>query len=73
MVNITKQKSSMEKIYADECRKLKSQIADLEQKLEVTTRCLNVAESNLAARNSEVDSLQSSLKELDELREFKAV
>ena len=73
MVNMTKQKSSMEKVYADECRKLKSQIADLEQKLEVTTRSLNVAESNLAARNSEVDSLQSSLKELDELREFKAV
>ncbi|KAG2569578.1 hypothetical protein PVAP13_7NG429000 [Panicum virgatum] len=68
----SEEKSSMEKIYADECRKLKSQIADLEQKLEVTTRCLNVAESNLAARNSEVDSLQSSLKELDELREFKA-
>ncbi|KAG2575481.1 hypothetical protein PVAP13_7KG388300 [Panicum virgatum] len=68
----SEEKSSMEKVYADECRKLKSQIADLEQKLEVTTRSLNVAESNLAARNSEVDSLQSSLKELDELREFKA-
>ncbi|PUZ49390.1 hypothetical protein GQ55_7G322300 [Panicum hallii var. hallii] len=68
----TEEKSSMEKVYADECRKLKSHITDLEQKLEVTTRSLNVAESNLAARNSEVDSLQSSLKELDELREFKA-
>lgn len=73
MINMTMQKSSMEKVYADECRKLKSHIADLEQKLEVTTRSLNVAESNLAARNSEVDSLQSSLKELDELREFKVV
>jgi hypothetical protein len=68
----TEEKSSMEKVYADECCKLKSHITDLEQKLEVTTRSLNVAESNLAARNSEVDSLQSSLKELDELREFKA-
>ncbi|RLM75632.1 hypothetical protein C2845_PM15G24650 [Panicum miliaceum] len=68
----SEEKNSMEKVYMDECRKLKYQIADLEQKLEVATQSLNVAESNLAARNSEVDSLQSSLKELDELREFKA-
>ncbi|ONM12481.1 Kinesin-like calmodulin binding protein [Zea mays] len=66
------EKSAMEKVYADECCKLKSQIAELEQKLEVATRSLNVAESNLAVRNAEVDSLQNSLKELDELREFKA-
>ncbi|CAL5029436.1 unnamed protein product [Urochloa decumbens] len=68
----TEEKSTMEKVYADECRKLKSQIAELEQKLEVATRSLNMAESNLALRNSEVDSLQNNLKELDELREFKA-
>ena len=67
------QKSTMEMVYADECRKLKSQIAELEQKLEVATRSLNVAESNLSLRNAEVDGLQNSLKELDELREFKAV
>ncbi|XP_066344764.1 kinesin-like protein KIN-14I [Miscanthus floridulus] len=66
------EKSTMEMVYADECRKLKSQIAELEQKLEVATRSLNVAESNLSLRNAEVDSLQNSLKELDELREFKA-
>jgi hypothetical protein len=71
--NMIMQKSTMEKVYADECRKLKSQIAELEQKLKVATRSLNVAESNLAIRNAEVDSLQNSLKELDELREFKAV
>lgn len=73
MVNITMQKSAIEKAYADECCKLKSQIAELEQKFEATSRSLNVAESNLAARNSEVDNLHNSLKELDELREFKAV
>jgi septal ring factor EnvC (AmiA/AmiB activator) len=73
MVYMIMQKSAMEKVYADECCKLKSQIAELEQKLEVATRSLNVAESNLAVRNAEVDSLQNSLKELDELREFKAV
>lgn len=67
------QKSTMEKVYAEECRKLKAQIAELEQKLEVATRSLNMAESNLAVRNAEVDNLQNSLKELDELREFKAV
>ncbi|AQK47040.1 Kinesin-like calmodulin-binding protein [Zea mays] len=66
------EKSTMEKVYADECRKLKSQIAELEQKLEDATQSLNVAESNLAVRNAEVDSLQNSLKDLDELREFKA-
>ncbi|CAD6261853.1 unnamed protein product [Miscanthus lutarioriparius] len=66
------EKSIMEKVYVDECRKMKSQIAELEQKLEAATRSLNVAESNLAVRNAEVDGLQNSLKELDELREFKA-
>ena len=71
--NMILQKSIMEKVYVDECRKMKSQIAELEQKLEVATRSLNVAESNLAVRNAEVDGLQNSLKELDELREFKAV
>ncbi|XP_062184363.1 kinesin-like protein KIN-14I [Phragmites australis] len=68
----SEEKSTMEKVYGDECRKLKSQIAVLEQKLEVTTRSLNVAKSNLAVRIAEVDTLQTSLKELDELREFKA-
>nr|CAB3486087.1 unnamed protein product [Digitaria exilis] len=68
----SEEKSAIEKAYADECCKLKSQIAELEQKYEATSRSLNVAESNLAARNSEVDNLQNSLKELDELREFKA-
>ncbi|OEL25418.1 Kinesin-like calmodulin-binding protein-like protein [Dichanthelium oligosanthes] len=68
----SEEKSTMEKVYADECRKLKHQIAELEQKLEVTTRSLSVSESNLSVRNAEVDSLQNSLKELDELREFKA-
>ncbi|KAK3141218.1 hypothetical protein QOZ80_4BG0331010 [Eleusine coracana subsp. coracana] len=68
----SEEKSTMEKVYGDECRKLKSQVSELEQKLEVATRSLNVAESNLAVRNAEVDTLQNSLKELDELREFKA-
>nr|AEV40997.1 putative kinesin motor domain-containing protein [Oryza minuta] len=66
------EKSTMERVYEDECCKLKSHIAELEQKLESRTRSLNVAESTLALRNAEVDTLQNSLKELDELREFKA-
>ncbi|KAG8066613.1 hypothetical protein GUJ93_ZPchr0004g39041 [Zizania palustris] len=64
--------STLERVYEDECRKLKSHIAELEQKLESRTRSLNVAESSLSLRNAEVDTLQNSLKELDELREFKA-
>jgi hypothetical protein len=72
MVSSTIQKSNMERVYEDECCKLKSRIAELEQKLESRTRSLNVTESTLALRNAEVDTLQNSLKELDELREFKA-
>lgn len=67
------QKSTMQRVYEDECRKLKAHTATLEQKLESTTQSLNVAESTLALRNTEVDTLQNTLKELDELREFKAV
>uniref|UniRef100_A0ACD5YAL9 Uncharacterized protein n=1 Tax=Avena sativa TaxID=4498 RepID=A0ACD5YAL9_AVESA len=66
------EKSTMERIYEDECRKLKDHTTKLEQKLESTTHSLNVAESTLASRNAEVDTLQNTLKELDELREFKA-
>ncbi|KAM0887127.1 hypothetical protein ACQ4PT_029271 [Festuca glaucescens] len=66
------EKSTMERIYEDERRKLKDNAAKLEQKLESTTHSLNVAESTLASRNAEVDTLQNTLKELDELREFKA-
>uniref|UniRef100_A0A0E0DJS3 Kinesin motor domain-containing protein n=1 Tax=Oryza meridionalis TaxID=40149 RepID=A0A0E0DJS3_9ORYZ len=68
----SEEKSTMERVYEDECCKLKSRIAELEQKLESRTRSLNVTESTLALRNAEVDTLQNSLKELDELREFKA-
>ncbi|EAZ32332.1 hypothetical protein OsJ_16543 [Oryza sativa Japonica Group] len=68
----SEEKSNMERVYEDECCKLKSRIAELEQKLESRTRSLNVTESTLALRNAEVDTLQNSLKELDELREFKA-
>jgi hypothetical protein len=38
-------------------------ITELEQKLQVATRSLNVVESNLL-RNVEVDTLQNNLKEL---------
>ncbi|KAM0878406.1 hypothetical protein ACQ4PT_034896 [Festuca glaucescens] len=68
----TEEKSTMERIYEDERRKLKDHAAKLEQKLESTTHSLNAAESTLASRNAEVDTLQNTLKELDELREFKA-
>nr|AEV41045.1 putative kinesin motor domain-containing protein [Oryza minuta] len=68
----SEEKSTMERVYEDECRKLKYHITELEQKLESRTRSLSVTESTLALRNAEVDTLQNSLKELDELREFKA-
>uniref|UniRef100_A0A0D9WAV9 Kinesin-like calmodulin-binding protein n=2 Tax=Leersia perrieri TaxID=77586 RepID=A0A0D9WAV9_9ORYZ len=68
----SEEKNTMERVYEGECRKLKSHITELEQKLESRTRALNAAESTLALRSTEVDTLQNSLKELDELREFKA-
>nr|CAD1820588.1 unnamed protein product [Ananas comosus var. bracteatus] len=46
--------------------------AELEQKLESTSQALTAAESRLTLRNAELDTLQNSVKELEELREFKA-
>lgn len=66
------QKSALEKFY-EENRKLRVQNAELEQKLESTSQALTAAESRLTLRNAELDTLQNSIKELEELREFKAV
>ncbi|OAY80722.1 Kinesin-like calmodulin-binding protein [Ananas comosus] len=65
------EKSALEKFY-DENRKLRVQKAELEQKLESTSQALTAAESRLTLRNAELDTLQNNVKELEELREFKA-
>ena len=52
---------------------LKLRVVDLERKLEGVRQDVTITESKLAAKESELTTLQSSLKELDDLREMKAV
>ncbi|KAI0502235.1 hypothetical protein KFK09_017182 [Dendrobium nobile] len=54
-----------------ERQNLDMRVAELEQKLESTMESLNVAESTLAIRNTELDTLHDDLKELEELREMR--
>lgn len=56
-----------------ESRKLKARISDLEQKLENVKQSLADTESLLADRNDEIDALRANIRELEELKEFKAV
>lgn len=56
-----------------ERQNLDMRVAELEQKLESTMESLNVAESTLAIRNTELDTLHDDLKELEELREMREV
>lgn len=52
---------------------LELQRLSLEKKLEEITRELAATKLTLAAKDSEVVTLQNNLKELDELREMKEV
>ncbi|KAF3776019.1 Kinesin-like calmodulin-binding protein-like protein [Nymphaea thermarum] len=61
----------LEKKSVQEQEKLKLQISELEKRLSVATQELVVAQSMLTMRNNELDVLQSSLKELEELREMR--
>lgn len=48
-------------------------MGDLEKKLQDRTQELSATETTLAARSTEFDSLQTNIKELEELREMKEV
>ncbi|KAI3830579.1 hypothetical protein MKW92_002766 [Papaver armeniacum] len=61
----------LERNFEQERRTLRQRVAELERKLEQVTQEVAVAESTLAVRNSELDTLQTSLRELEELREMK--
>jgi uncharacterized protein involved in exopolysaccharide biosynthesis len=52
---------------------LKARISDLEQTLENVKQTLADTESLLADRNDEIYALRANIRELEELREFKAV
>lgn len=67
------QKSALEKNFKEERRKLKAHVKELEQKLERVTQDFDVAHVTLTMRNRELDDLQNNSKELEELREWKAV
>ncbi|CAN6453603.1 unnamed protein product [Victoria cruziana] len=61
----------LEKKSVQEQQKLKLQISELEKRLSVALQELVATQSTLSTRNHELDALQSSLKELEELREMK--
>eukprot|EP00250_Pteridium_aquilinum_P011824 c20331_g1_i1 orf=2-3601(-) len=61
----------IEKTFTQERDILRRRVADLEKKLMEQTQDFSVAESMLALRTSELEALQGSLKELEELREMK--
>ncbi|KAH0970932.1 hypothetical protein GBA52_023088 [Prunus armeniaca] len=61
----------LEKKNEQEHKALKLRVLELEKKLEGVNQELAVVKSTLATKNSEIASLQSNLKELEELREMK--
>ncbi|XP_057851588.2 kinesin-like protein KIN-14I isoform X2 [Cryptomeria japonica] len=67
----TSEAQSLEKNFERERDTLRARVAELEKTLTERTQELSVAESTLAMRTSELDALQGSLKELDDLREMK--
>lgn len=65
--------SVLERSFDQECKSLKSQVYELEKKLEGYREDLSAAESTLSCKDSELVALQSNLRELEELREMKEV
>ena len=63
----------MEKNLEQERQTLKFRVIELERKLEMVTRDLATSKSTLAIVNADLASLQSNLKELEDLREMKEV
>jgi len=52
---------------------LKLRVTELEKKLEGVRQELSIVESKLAVKDADLCTLRNSLKELEELREMKAV
>ena len=61
------------KIFEKERQASKLRVSELEKRLDGARHDLEIAESKLVAKESELSELQNSLKELEELREMKAV
>ncbi|XP_068652513.1 kinesin-like protein KIN-14I [Aristolochia californica] len=75
MIRLEKKKTeeleALERKFEQERKALRLQISELEKQLGKMTEELAAAESSLAIRNTKFDTLQNSLKELEELREMK--
>ncbi|KAG0559984.1 hypothetical protein KC19_10G144700 [Ceratodon purpureus] len=69
--NKTEETRQMEEKFEYERDDLRGRLVDLEKKLAERTQDLSLAETTLANREGEFESLQSSLLELNELREMK--
>lgn len=67
------QSSSLQRKLEQECKAVKSEVHDLERKLEGYKQELIAAKSSISVKDSELDALQNNLKELEELREMKEV
>lgn len=67
----TNETQTLERKFEQERDVLRVRVAELEKKLTERTQELSVTESTLAVRTSELDAVQGSLKELEELREMK--
>lgn len=61
----------LERKFEQERRTHRLRVSELEKKLEGVRKDLVVSETNLSARNLELDTLQNNLRELEELREMK--
>ncbi|XP_024529488.1 kinesin-like protein KIN-14I [Selaginella moellendorffii] len=61
----------LEKKFEEERSMLRVRISELEKKLNERTQEISVAEAALSLRTSELEAMQCSMKELEELREIK--
>lgn len=67
------QSNSLQRKLEQERKAVKSEVYDLERKLEGYRQELMAAKSVISVKDSELTALQSNLKELEELREMKEV
>uniref|UniRef100_A0A1D1YVK4 Kinesin-like calmodulin-binding protein n=1 Tax=Anthurium amnicola TaxID=1678845 RepID=A0A1D1YVK4_9ARAE len=65
------QMETLERNSDQERAALKAQVSELGKKLESIMHDLSIAESTLTLRNTQLDTLQNNLQELEELRELK--
>lgn len=73
MMVVVMQSSSLQRKLEQERKAVKSEVYDLERKLEGYRQELTAAKSIISVKDSELAALQNNLKELDELREIKEV